>query len=218
MNKIFEFLDQNILYERCIMASVAHAIMVGEYNLLASEQSWDGLNYNFQNMEGIRGVISFSRELYVCVIQNSADDVRYVEQRVLELFNGADEKIMKLAEDEALQYMLINYNGGSIPFISTAFWGNGNNIFSNQSEAEIIKISEKMIMPFLYSERDAIKYWKDYYEMSDEQSKMMESIYERRIKSKGKLYLTADEEKKLIEWFSDIDECIESFGEINIFV
>lgn len=218
MNKIFEFLDQNILYERCIMASVAHAIMVGEYNLLASEQSWDGLNYNFQNMEGIRGVISFSRELYVCVIQNSADDVRYVEQRVLELFNGADEKIMKLAEDEALQYMLINYNGGSIPFISTAFWGNGNNIFSNQSEAEIIKISEKMIMPFLYSERDAIKYWKDYYEMSDEQSKMMESIYERRIKSKGELYLTADEEKKLIEWFSDIDECIESFGEINIFV
>lgn len=218
MNKIFEFLDQNILYERCIMASVAHAIMVGEYNLLASEQSWDGLNYNFQNTEGIRGVISFSKELYVCVIQNSADDVRYVEQRVLELFNGADEKIMKLAEDEALQYMLINYNGGIIPFISTAFWGNGNNIFSNQSETEIIKISEKMIMPFLYSERDAIKYWKDYYEMSDEQSKMMESIYERRIKSKGDLYLSADEKKKLIEWFSDIDECIESFGEINIFV
>ncbi len=39
MNIIFDFLKYNTLYERCMMASVANAIMVGKYNLLASEQS-----------------------------------------------------------------------------------------------------------------------------------------------------------------------------------
>ena len=57
MNIIFDFLDYNTLYERCVMASIAHAVMVGEYGLLSAEQSWDGSNYNFQNMEGIRGEI-----------------------------------------------------------------------------------------------------------------------------------------------------------------
>lgn len=66
MNKIFEFTSYEILYKRCIMASIAHAIMVGKYDLLASEQSWDGMNYNFQNREGIRGVFSFEcRDGYV---------------------------------------------------------------------------------------------------------------------------------------------------------
>ena len=51
MNVVFDFLKYNTLYERCVMASVTHAIMVGKYNLLASEQSWDGVNYNFQCVE-----------------------------------------------------------------------------------------------------------------------------------------------------------------------
>ena len=55
------------------MASIVHAIMVGKYNLLASEQSWDGANYNFQNMEGVRGVISFTEGEYICVIQNNEE-------------------------------------------------------------------------------------------------------------------------------------------------
>lgn len=218
MNKIFDFLDYKTLYERCIMASVAHAIMVGEYPLFACEQSRDGQNYNFQNLEGVRGVISFGEEIYVCVTQNSADYEGYDEHRIAELFYGAEEKINKLAEDEALQYVLINHNGDKIPFISTAFWKSGNTNFSNQSEAEIIEHSDNTIIPFLYSESDAKKYWKEYYEMNDEQGKMMEDIYERRIKSKGTLKLTSNEKNKLIEWFDDIDECIESFGEMNILV
>ena len=32
MNKIFGFLDYNSFYRRCIVASIAHAIMVGKYD------------------------------------------------------------------------------------------------------------------------------------------------------------------------------------------
>lgn len=218
MNKIFDFLNYNNLYERCIMASIAHAIMVGRYSLLAGEQSWDGYNYNFQNMEGIRGVISFCEGIYVCVTQNNVEYAEYNEFHISKLFCGAEEKMIKLAKDEALQYMLVDYNGNSIPFISTAFWGDRNKNFSNQSETELIEISQKLIMPFLYSESDAKKFWRDYYEMSAEQYKMMEDIFERRTKTKGILNLTLNEKTELEKWFGDISECVESFEELKIMV
>lgn len=218
MNKIFDFLNYDSLYKRCIMASIAHAIMVGRYNLLASEQSWDGYNYNFQNMEGIRGVISFYKGIYVCVTQNNVEYAKYNEFHTSKLFYGAEEKIIKLAKDEALQYMLVDYNGNSIPFISTAFWGDRNSSFSNQSEAELIEISQKLIMPFLYSESDAKKFWRDYYEMSAEQYKMMEDIFEKRTKTRGIFNLTLNEKTKLEKWFGDISECVESFEELKIMV
>lgn len=218
MNIIFDFLKYNTLYERCMMASVAHAIMVGKYNLLASEQSWDGNNYNFQNMEGIRGVISFAEDEYICVIQNSEECDEFIEQHVAEILSGANEKIMNLAKEEALQYMLVNYKGKDVPFITAAFWGSGDTNYSNQSEEQLIKISEKTIMPFLYSEGDAKKYWKNYYEMTDEQIELAENIYKRRISVSGRLDLPINEVNMLKEWFDDIDECIESLQELGIYL
>ncbi len=40
--------------------------MVGKYTLLSDEISWDGTSFLFQNMEGTRGVISFSEKNF-CV-------------------------------------------------------------------------------------------------------------------------------------------------------
>ena len=107
MNVVFDFLKYNTLYERCVMASVTHAIMVGKYNLLASEQSWDGVNYNFQNMEGVRGVISFIEGDYICVTQNNDENEDDIEQRVLELLRGANAKILKLAEEAGVDLVKI---------------------------------------------------------------------------------------------------------------
>lgn len=216
MNNIFGFLDYDILYRRCMLASIAHAIMVGKYNLLTAEQSWDHGNYNFQNMEGVRGVISFKKGTYICVIQNSADYDRFIAQLSPNVLYGAEKKFIDLAKEEALQYMLIEHNDKKAPFISTAFWGDEKINYSNHSEKQIIEISEKLIMPFLYSEVDAKKYWIDYYEMSDEQTCLMESIYERRINIKGRIRLTSDEKSKLREWFGDINDCMESFQEVGI--
>lgn len=218
MNAIFDFMNYDTLYKRCVMASVAHAIMVGKYNLLSAEQSWDGINYSFQNMEGVRGVISFSEGGYICVIQNNGADEVYTEGHVSEILCGANEKIVNLAKEEALQYMLVNYNEKMVPFISTAFWGGRHTNYSNQSEEQIIKISEETILPFLYSKNDAKKYWKNYYEMTNEQIELVEDIYIRRINVKGRLNLTINEINKLKEWFNDIEECIESFQELDIYL
>ena len=114
--------------------------------------------------------------------------------------------------------MLVNYNGKMVPFISSAFWRSEGVNYSNQSEEQLIKNSEKMIMPFLYSENDAKMYWKDYYEMAEEQIELAEDIYKRRINVGGRLNLTINEINKLKEWFGNIDECIESFQELDIYL
>ena len=217
MKEIFKNFNYSNLYKKCIMSSIAHAIMVGNYDLLSSEQSWDGFNYNFQNMEGTRGIISFGKEVYVCLVQNNVEYKKYNEYYISELFDGIEETTFALVK-EALQYMLVDYNGYVVPVISTAFWGNRNSNFSNQSEEEIIKLSEEVIVPFLYNENDAKKYWKNYYEMTNEQVRMMEEIYSRRINLKGNLKLTSYERAKLEEWSDNIDECIESFKELHIFL
>lgn len=71
-------------------------------------------------------------------------------------------------------------------------------------------------MPFLYNEEDAKKCWKNYYEMSDAQVKLMEDIYIKRISKNGRIELTKNEKDKFLDWFDDISECIESFAELNI--
>lgn len=114
--------------------------------------------------------------------------------------------------------MLVNHNGKTVPFISSAFWTSEGVNYSNQSEEQVIKNSEKMIMPFLYSENDAKRYWKNYYEMTDEQIELAEEICKRRINASGRLNLTINEINKLKEWFGDIDECIESFQELEIYL
>ena len=114
--------------------------------------------------------------------------------------------------------MLIEHNGKTVPFISAAFWGSGDINYSAQSEEQILRISENIIMPFLYSENDAKMYWKDYYEMTEEQTRLTEEIFNRRINTDGKLVLAVDEINKLKEWFGDIGECIESFQELEIYL
>lgn len=221
MKRIFNFFDCNTLYKRCIIASIAHAIMVGEYDMLSAEQSWENKNYNFQNMENIRGVISFSHDYYVCVIQNNATfnntifnaDINSI---LSNFFQGADEETLQLARTEALLYMLVEENGKISPFISAAFWGKGSQNFSNQNEEDIIAISENTLLPLMCYEEDAKKYWKDYYEMNKDQYKMMESLYNRRITTTGPIKLMPSEKEQLTEWFGNINECLESFAELNI--
>lgn len=132
--------------------------------------------------------------------------------------NGAKASIINLANEEALQYMLIDHNGKTVPFISAAFWGSRGVNYSVQPEEQVIKISEDTIMPFLYKENDAKMYWKDYYEMTEEQTRLTEEIFNRRINTDGKLVLAVDEINKLKEWFGDIGECIESFQELEIYL
>ncbi len=78
--------------------------------------------------------------------------------------------------------------------------------------------SNGILLPYLYKEDDAIGYWKDCYEMSTDQLNFMTEIYKKRIHTSEPLFFDSIMKEKLYNWFSgEIDECIESFKEMNIY-
>lgn len=217
MNKIFEFTSFEILYKRCILASIAHAIMVGKYDMLASEQSWDGANYNFQDMEGIRGVFSFEKECYVCAIQNSQNFLKGTDKIVAQLLDGADKSICELAQNEALEYLMIDDEGKVVPAATAIFWGDRDSNYCDISEQDFMEKSDRILLPYLFDEEDAVAYWKDYYEMNSEQIQMLEELYALKMSSDSKIIMDNDIRDRLIQWFEEIDDCIESFAEMDMY-
>ncbi|MDE7203124.1 MAG: hypothetical protein K2O91_14760 [Lachnospiraceae bacterium] len=217
MKKVFHGFNRDILYRRCLLGSIAHAIMVGEYNLLSAAQSWDGQNYNFMDFEGVRGVISFAKNQYICVIQNTEKWITGKNEILSKLLSGAEQGICDLAVNEALLYLLVEGEGCDIPAATAAFWGDAQNTYSNMEEEDLLEDSQQSIVPFICSEQEAKEYWIADYEMKPGQIALMEEIYDQKIHADSKLILDQSIKDKLISWFDNIDECIESFSEMGIY-
>lgn len=213
MNRIFEFTNKEEIYRKCLYASIAHAVMVGKYDLLSDEIAWDGDNYLFQNMGGVRGVIAFSGDLLVCGIQNEAEDPLDLE----ECIDKSNADVVKLAKNEVFPYLLLEGDDGKQNTVLTAiFWGRIDGLESTMTEEYFMKKSDNVFLPYLYEFDDLKRYWRDYYELSDEQEDMINSIFSKRVSSSS-FELDESVKKKLNEWFGEkTDNCKSSFRELNI--
>lgn len=108
--------------EGLYLSSIDHAVGVAEYPELAYEQSWEGNNYNLQDDEGTRGTLTFYGSGVVAAFRNENTD-RY--QNVVEAtsyFQHASAEVLKVVEEETLQYLIDDIKGEDRPFIATAFW------------------------------------------------------------------------------------------------
>lgn len=137
INTILNFTNKNDILDKCIYASIKNAVMSGAYPSLSEEIAWDGNNYLFQNMEGIRGVIAFSNDIFVCGVRNEKKYEEGRENIFFKLLNSASEKVLKLAEEELLPYFLVESENENIPALSMIFWGENDMILSCVNESEV---------------------------------------------------------------------------------
>ena len=109
------------LWKGCILAGIAHAIMVAKYPSIDNEHSWDGCNYSIQDSAGQRGTISFVDGFCIAAFRN--DNSKRVSDfmNFNAYFNGASEEVVKLALEETLQYLLEEVGENTVPVITTAF-------------------------------------------------------------------------------------------------
>lgn len=209
------------LWQGCILASIAHAIMVAHYPELSNEHSWDGINYNIQDSEGARGTITFNSEYCVGAFRNdNSDRIKVINnaKQAKEYFVGAQKEVVNLAENETLQYLLENVNGKVIPIITTAFWGVGENLFTIDSDEDMYQngvfLLERQLMDF----EKSIESWKEYYDMSSQQCELLKTIFKRKINQKAEdIILSKDDIQQI--GTNDIDGLEESrvsFEEIGI--
>lgn len=216
INTILNFTNKNDILDKCIYASIMNAVMSGAYPSLSEEIAWDGNNYLFQNMEGIRGVIAFSNDIFVCGVRN---EKKYEEEReniFFKLLNSASVKVLKLAEEELLPYFLVESENGNIPALSMIFWGENDMILSCVNEAEVMERSEFSLLPYVYNFNDLEKYWIDCYEPNEEQLVLVNQIFQKRLVCNN-FRLSNNQKEKLINWFGDnVEYCEERFNEIGI--
>lgn len=88
------------LWEGCLLASIAHAIMVAHYPEQANEHSWDGMNYSIQDSSGTRGTVTFCSEYFVAAFRNEdSERVSHINniKQAKEYFEGSPKEIINLA-------------------------------------------------------------------------------------------------------------------------
>lgn len=202
------------LYEGSIQAAIVHAVTVGEYPELNYEHSWDGFNYCLNDSQGCRATITFHPECIVAVFQNVAriDMAKSFE----DYFDGASKRIIEVAKEEALQYVLEDMNGTIQPVITATFWGTWAELFSNQTLDEIFDKGGYIIKNQLLDYKEALKQWDDYYELDENQKELIHSLFNRKLKNADEQIVLSENETKGL--YGDIDECRESLGELNIVV
>lgn len=206
------------LWNGCILAGIAHAIMVGEYPMMANEQSWDELNYSVQDSAGQRGTVSFKDDCCVAVFRNDNSKRMSDSIDVMQYFEGADERIIQLANEEALQYLLDEVDGKVKPVITTAFWGR-ENLITNDLIEVMLENGVNLLKAQVCEIPVAVQYWKDIYQMNDNQVKMMLSLYEKKSAMPSQTITLSKEEVETLGIKNEDGkiESKESFAEMNIF-
>ena len=208
--------NRESIWQGCILASIAHAIMVAHYPELANEHSWDDINYNVQDSSGARGTITFHPKHFVGAFRNENSEREYIE--ALDYLNSAPEEVNQLAVNETLQYLLDEIDGETVPVITTAFWGVDAGVYANDKFEDFIENGGFLIEIQTKDIVTAIIEWKEYYEMSKSQFNLLRSIFERKISNpEGEIILTEGEIRMIGIYDEEgINQSRISFEEIGI--
>lgn len=215
--------DFSQLYENCVYSSIAHAIFVLREPFFSAEQSWDGINYCFNDFEGTRGTISF--DLAAGIMAGAARDDKserinsYPKFKAIELFANAPENVKSLAEKEALEYLYDEVGGSTQPTATVAFWSVGGEIVIDEDIEDFRKNGGEYLFAISVSHDKLRDYWQEQYEFSEEELSVVDFIFER---FKTRKPISLDEvpviKQKRIEAPNGYEECLTSLGELGIVI
>lgn len=214
-------LEKERLWKGCMLASIAHAIMVAYYPEVSNEHSWDGMNYSIQDSAGARGTITFSQDYFVAVFRDDNSERLSKKNNICEYkhyFDGAPSEIIELAKQETLQYLLQKVDENIVPLITTAIWGDETETFSNDTFKDMQNNGGFLIRRQTLDIEEAFDSWKEYYDMTEQQYKLLRDIYKRKVEQHNQFFILSIEEINLIgtDDKEGLEESKTSFNEIGI--
>ena len=199
------------LYHGCIFMAVAHAVTVGEYPELNYEHSWDNINYCMNNSQGCRGTITFDKKYIIAVFQDTSVKMPY--QDAMNFFKDAPEAIVELAKSETFQYVLENIDGEIKPYITAAFWGTWDELYSILEYDEIMKNGAHILAVQLMESQEALRACDEYYGLTDKQMDLILSLSKQRSQTDFFIPIILEKTDVLC---GDMSEIRVSMGELNI--
>lgn len=222
-NKLKFSYDQ--VYKSCIYAMCAHISSIPRLSLVSSELSWDGINFSFRQSIESEGTVSFDTKNKIIVGAFRNCEVErfraYPDKEAIEYFSEANDAVRELVNNEALQYCLIGFKKTDTkkglfglrkvelelnkPVITTAFWSEGDNIYSADEGALFILNGGAYIANICVPKTKLIEYLKDNYELTREELDFTEKLYELKMNNKSEI--------KRDTFSGFIDEESEEYGE-----
>lgn len=222
----------DMIYERCLYSSIAHAVGNLRFPFLSYEQSWDNMNYGFRHGAFNYGTITF--DLPNRVIVGAFRDEKsermhwYPGYDAMSLFDEAPEHIKFLAKSEALQYQLLGhyykykwkfFGKGKyeptivVPVVTTALWGEGDNIYSCDSLDDFLIYGGEYISDITAPFQELQVYWQEYYDFVEEEMKLVSHLFE--MKKSNKMKLAPDATEHLEKEDGGYEEFVISLVEIG---
>lgn len=212
-----KMVDLAQLYNNCVYSSIAHAIFTLREPFFSAGQSWDGMNYNFNDFSGTRGTISFdpNGEIMAGAARddNSGRINQYPSFKAIQLFENAPDNVRQLAQKEALEYLYDKRDGVTQPMATVAFWSVGGDIVIDEDIDSFKKNGGSYLLTIAGSFDKLCSYWREEYNLGDEESSTVEYIYKCFTNHKPvelKQVPIINQEREGYE------DCIESLEEIGI--
>ena len=206
------------IFRGCLIASIMHAIMINKYPELAYEQSWDGANYSIQNSSGLRSTITFCSDFCVGAIRNDNYAFSGDKCRIQEYLNGFPSSVIQKANEETLQYLLVDKDGVVKPCVTSVFWADDASLYFEKRFIDNIKRDFILLKDILLPEKEAISKWRYYYEMDSASMQLFYDIYSSKVNDFSSKLVLSKEQIKLIPGDFINFACVESLQELDVFV
>lgn len=211
-------LSKKQLFEDTLLSSLAHAIMTNVYPELSYEQTWDGRNYSVQNSSGLRGTVTFLDTNCIGAIRNDNHDIVYGEKSILSLMKQFPKGLIDIALSDTLQYLLDYHEGESMPAVTSIFWCDEKGLYWASESWDCFRKDFSLFRTCGLPEGKAIELWKEYYSMDSASLRLLRELWTRKTENSEERIILSNRQKGLIPGEFLLEECIESFLELGIYV
>ena len=205
------------LYERCVLSSIAHAVYTFREPFFSYEQSWDKKNYSFC-VGSTRGTISFDDTLGVAagaVRDDKSERIKlYPQKNAYELFEAAPAAIIRLAKDEALEYLYDTIGEVTRPVATVALWNDGNDVILSDERSTFVGHGGEFILLLCDLSVDLGHYWREQYSLSDDELALVGMLTTAVLN--GQTFTLPKNFKKMLKKSVGLKEGLEALDELGI--
>jgi hypothetical protein len=217
---------QSDLFPGALRTSIVHSIGMARLPGLQNERSWDGINYSMQDSMATRGTITFDGNTFVGVFRNDKSEScpqRSGRPYDIEVFlKGMPSDLRKLAENEALQFVLDRFEGKVFPSITTAFWGDGKAAFVQAAEpwSNVLSEGGKIAAVDFMPDSKAYSELFEYYGLDESFLELAKSLHKRKLEAgNNEIEISKDEQKQIksiAKGEKGFDTSRKAFGQFGI--
>ncbi len=204
------------LLKGCLISSLAHCISTNEFPMFAYEQSWNGRNFSINDSSGTRGTVTFVDGFCVGAIRNEHSFFGYQGGKIRFLSKSFPEEVAEVLWRETLSYLMVDTEQGTLPRVTSVFWCD-KTLHHRKCHSRALYRDFELFRHIVLPEDCCIEEISAQNELDHSGLELLKSLYVlKKTDFSEKIILTPQQISQLPG--GEIKpECIESFGEMNIF-